>query len=105
VPRPELSIDRITRSRRNVFASVRLDRLAEFRDDPEWVTAAMKADTARFVPLWRNRSLLANTEDGQVAVYLAPGELEQPDAIQPPTLLGTDRKRYFFAVSINDAQQ
>jgi NAD+ diphosphatase len=105
VPQPELSIDRITRSRRNVFASVRLDRLAEYRDDPEWVAAAMQAETARFVPLWRNRSLLANTEDGQMAVYLEPGELEQPDAIQPPTLLGTDRKRCFFAVSINDSQQ
>lgn len=101
----DLSIDRITRSRRNLFSSVRLDRLAEYRDDPHWVEQARQSDAARFVPLWRNRSLLANTPDGQLAVYLKPGEISQPDSIQPPTLLGTDGKRYFFAVSINDKQQ
>jgi NAD+ diphosphatase len=104
VSQPDLSIDRITLSRRNVFASVRLDRLAEYRDEKAWVARALGSGKARFVPLWRNRSLLADTADGQVAVYLRPGELEQPDSIQPPTLLGTDGKRYFFAVSISDTQ-
>lgn len=102
---PDLSIDRITSSRRNVFASVRLDRLAEFRDDQSWVENALSSPSARFVPLWRNRSLLADTNDGQMAVYLESGELDPAGFIQPPTLLGTDGKRYFFAVSINDPQQ
>jgi NAD+ diphosphatase len=102
---PDLSIDRITLSRRNVFSSVRLDRLAEYRDNGEWVLSAQNSAKARFVPLWRNRNLLADTAEGQVAVYLKPGELEHPESIQPPTLLGTDGKRYFFAVSINDRQQ
>ena len=101
----DLSIDRITRSRRNQFTSVRLDRLVEYREDPEWVIAAQNSDAARFVPLWHSRSLLAKDDEGQVAVYLKPGELDQLDAIQPPTLLGTDGKRYFFAVSINDSQR
>lgn len=100
-----LSIDRVTRSRRNLFSSVRLDRLAECRDDPHWVGQALTSDAARFVPLWRNRSLLANMPQGQIAVYLKSGEIAQTDSIQPPTLLGTDGKRYFFAVSINDSQQ
>ena len=64
--RPDLSIDRITRSRRNVFASVRLDRLVEYRDSPEWVENALHSDAARFVPLWRNRNLLADGANGQV---------------------------------------
>lgn len=101
----DLSIDRITRSRRNRFTSVRLDRLVEYRDKPEWVEAAQNSDAARFVPLWRSRSLLAASDEGQVAVYLMPGELDRLDTIQPPTLLGTDGKRYFFAVSINDTQR
>lgn len=105
MPRPDLSIDWITRSRRNVFSSVRLDRLVEYRDDEEWVAEARSSNAARFVPLWRNRSLLSNSDDCQVAVYLKPGELQQPDALQTPTLLGTDGKRYFFAVSVNDRQQ
>ena len=101
----DLSIDRITRSRRNVFASVRLDRLVEYRDDQEWVDRALNSSSARFVPLWHSRSLLSDSDDGQIAVYLKPGELAQLDSIQPPTLLGTDSKRYFFAVSINNKQQ
>jgi NAD+ diphosphatase len=105
VTQQDLSIDRVTRSRRNVFASVRLDRLVEYRDDHEWMDRALASSAARFVPLWRNRCLLSDTDNGQIAIYLKPGELARPDTIQPPTLLGTDGKRYFFAVSINDSQQ
>ena len=101
----DLSIDRLTRSRHNLFASVRLDRLAEYRDDEDWVQRALASEETHFVPLWRNRSLLANTDNGQIAVYLKPGEIEHPDTIQPPTLLGTDGKRFYFAASINDRQQ
>lgn len=101
----DISIDRITRSRRNRFTSVRLDRLVEFRDNAEWVKQARNSKAARFVPLWRSRSLLASSDEGQIAVYLKPDELDQLDAIQPPTLLGTDGKRYFFAVSITDEQR
>ncbi len=101
----DISIDRITRSRRNQFTSVRLDRLVEFRDDVEWVQQAQNSNAARFVPLWRSRSLLSSTEEGQFAVYLKRDELDRLDAIQPPTLLGTDGKRYFFAVSISDGQR
>jgi len=105
VTRPDLSIDRVTRSRRNLFTSVRLDRLAEYRDDREWVASALASKAARLVPLWRNRSLLAEGCGMQQAVYLKPGELDLDDVIQPPTLLGTDGKRCFFAVSINDRQR
>jgi NAD+ diphosphatase len=103
--RLDLSIDRITRSRHNLFTSVRLDRLAEYRDDPAWVDRALHSDAARLVPLWRNRNLLTDAGGNQQAVYLAPAELESCDSIQLPTLLGTDGKRYFFAVSITDRQR
>jgi NAD+ diphosphatase len=101
----DLSIDRITPSHDNLFTSVRLDRLVEYRDRPDWVAAAAESAEARFVPLWRNRCLLAGDPGEQVAVYLEPGDLDRLDSIQPPTLLGTDGKRFFFAVSINDAQR
>jgi NAD+ diphosphatase len=105
VPPKELRIDRISPSRRNRFASVRLDRLAERRDDPGWIARTLNSETARFVPLWRNRSLLADTEQGQIAVYLKAGDIEPLDAVQPPTLLGTDSKRHYFAITVNDRQQ
>lgn len=100
-----LSIDRHSKSRRNRFTSVRLDRLVELRDDADWVRAAMQSDKARFVPLWRSRSLIDASGEGHIAVYLKPGELNDLDAVQPPTLLGSDGKRYFFVVSINDQQR
>jgi len=100
-----LSIDRHSKSRRNRFTSVRLDRLVERRDDAEWVRAAMQSEKARFVPLWRSRSLIDASGEGHIAVYLKPGELDDVDTVQPPTLLGTDGKRYFFVVSINDQQR
>ncbi len=101
----QVSIDQVSKSRRNRFTSVRLDRLAEYRDNPEWVAQAQQSAAARFVPLWRSRSLIAVTEQGQIAVYLKNGELDNLDSIQPPTLLGSDGKRYFFAVSISDQQR
>jgi len=100
-----LSIDRYSRSQRNRFTSVRLDRLVELRDDGPWLRSALTADDAHFVPLWRSRSLLERDNAGTIAVYLRPGELERLDAIQPPTLLGADEKRTYFAVSLNDEQR
>ena len=100
-----LSIDRITPSKRNRFTAVRLDRLVEHRDDPDWVTRALVAEDCHFVPLWRSRSLLQRGDEGTIAVYLRPAELTEPDRIQPPTLLGTDEKRTYFAVSVNDRQK
>ena len=105
MPRLDASIDRITRSRRNLFTSVRLDRLAELRDDPDWISEALASSAARLVPLWRNRNLLTTTGGAQQALYLSPTDLEPGQAIQSPTLLGTDGKRYFFAVALNDRQR
>jgi NAD+ diphosphatase len=105
VPWPDPSIDRITRSRRNPFTSVRLDRLTELRDDPEWVTETLASSAACLVPLWRNRNLLTTTDGDQQALYLSPAEVDLAHANQPPTLLGTDGKRYLFAVALNDRQR
>ena len=100
-----LSIDLHSRSQRNRFTAVRLDRLVEQRDDVEWIRQALTAEDAHYVPLWRSRSLLGRDEQGTVAVYLRPFQLENPGLLQPPTLLGTDDKRTYFAVSLNDEQK
>jgi NAD+ diphosphatase len=100
-----LSIDEFSRSKKNRFTSVRLDRLVEHRDDFGWVSAALQADDACLVPLWRSRSLLAKVDAGTLAVYLKSGELRESDLVQRPTLLGTDNKRTYFAVSVTDRQR
>ena len=101
----DLSVDHITPSRDNLFTSVRLDRLAERRDDPEWVEHALNSDAATLVPLWRSRNLIEGVGPEQQAVYLSPAEREWRDLSPPPTLLGTDGKRDYFTVSISDRQR
>ena len=102
---PELSVDRITPSHQNLFTSVRLDRLAEQRDDPKWVEQVLNSDSATLVPLWRNRNLVESGGSGQQAAYLSPAEFQWQELSPPPTLLGTDGKRHYFVVSINDRQR
>jgi NAD+ diphosphatase len=97
--------DHLARSTRNRFTAVRLDREVERRDDAAWVATTLRDPDTRLVPLWRSRCLLLKENDGTLAVYLSPTELDQPDRIQPPTLLGSDGKHQYFAVSVTDAQR
>jgi NAD+ diphosphatase len=97
--------DHLARSRRNQFTAVRLNREAELRDDALWVARTLVDPHTRLVPLWRSRSLLERNSGGTVAIYLSPLQLDQPDRIQPPTLLGNDGKREYFAVSVTDQQK
>ena len=97
--------DHLARSRRNRFTAVRLNREVELRDDARWVTKTLVDPNTRLVPLWRSRSLLERTTEGTVAIYLSPTELPEPDRIQPPTLLGNDGEREYFAVSLTDSQK
>ncbi len=99
------SLDHLARSRRNQFTAVRLNRDVELRDDSGWVNETLIKANTRLVPLWRSRSLLQRDVDGTIAVYLSPGELAEPDRIQPPTLLGNDGEREYFAVSVTDSQK
>lgn len=97
--------DHLARSRRNQFTAVRLNREAELRDDAQWVATTLASPNTRLVPLWRSRSLLERNTLGTTAIYLSPAELTEPDRIQPPTLLGNDGKREYFAVSVTDTQK
>lgn len=101
--KPDLSIDRLTRSHRNTFTSVRLDRLVEYRDDPDWITEAFASPSARLVPQWRGRSLLDRGKSETPVVY--PGtEMVETGAVVP-TLLGRDSNYYYFALAVDDVQK
>ena len=97
--------DHLARSRRNQFTAVRLNREVELRDDAKWAAEMLADPNTRLVPLWRSRSLLERGADGTIAIYLSPAELTEPDRIQPPTLLGNDGEREYFAVSVTDTQK
>jgi NAD+ diphosphatase len=97
--------DHLASSRRNRFTAVRLNREIELRDDAQWVAEMLVNSNTRLVPLWRSRCLLERSAAGTTANYLSPTELTEPDRIQPPTLLGNDGKREYFAVSVTDSQK
>ena len=97
--------DHLARSRRNRFTAVRLNREVELRDNLQWVAETLKNPETRLVPLWRSRSLLERGQDDTMAVYLSPTDLPESDRIQPPTLLGNDGEREYFAVSVTDSQK
>ena len=99
------NLDHLARSRRNQFTAVRLNRDVELRDDAQWVAQTLAKPDTRLVPLWRSRSLLQRDADGTTAMYLTPEQLTEPDRIQPPTLLGNDGQREYFAVSVTDSQK
>jgi len=99
------SIDHLARSRRNQFTAVRLNRDVELRNDARLVTRMLSDPETRLVPLWRSRCLLEPGPEGTTAIYISPAGLAQPDRIQPPTLLGNDGKREYFAVSVTDHQK
>lgn len=103
MPKPELSIDRHTRSQRNTFTSVRLDRLVEQREDPNWTRRALASPDARIVPQWRGRSLLDLDHPESAVVYLASREIEYGPT--PATLLGRDGKHCYFAAAVDDRQK
>ena len=98
-------MDHLQRSTRNRFTAVRLNREVELRDDAQWVEQTLAKPDTRLVPLWRSRSLLERNSEGSIAIYLSPEELTEPARIQPPTLLGSDGVRDYFAVSVTDAQK
>lgn len=98
-------MDHLARSRRNQFTAVRLNREVELRDDAKWVAKTLANPNTRLVPLWRSRSLLKRSDEGTIAIYLSPTGLAEPDRIQPPTLLGNDGEREYFAVSVTDSQK
>ena len=98
-------MDHLARSRRNRFTAVRLDRDVERRNDADWTARSLSNPATRLVPLWRSRSLLERGPAGTIAVYLSPTDLKEPDRIQPPTLLGNDGVRDYFAVSVTDGQR
>ena len=102
MPKHDPSIDRLTRSHKNTFTSVRLDRLVEFRDDADWVSQALNSSSARLVPQWRGKSLLRRSDPDTPVVYLDSDAFEPGDS--QTTMLGRDSRFCYFAKAVDDGQ-
>ena len=100
-----LNLDPSSRSRHNQFTSIPLDRLAERRDDPDWLATAQASAGARIVPLWRSRCLLREAGSEVAPVYLDAGDLATLGPLTQLTLLGSDRDHTWFALGLDDDQR
>ena len=85
------------------LASSGIDRMAERRADSDWQAGILQEDSTRIVPLWRSRCLLSEAEGDWQAVLLKPDQIESMTHAEPLTFLGSDGKRHFLAMTVNDA--
>ena len=60
----------IAARRPNVYSGSPLDRAGHLRDDEAWMASALASPEARFVPVWRARTLVQDTPEGPAAVLL-----------------------------------
>jgi len=95
--RLKLLMDNYTRSAQNFFAANPMDRLADKRHDPAWLTAQISAPTTRFVPVWRMQNFFKD-EQSTIPYLLTPADLPQTLAAEQVTLLGELEGTTYFAI-------
>ncbi len=93
----------IPASRANVYTGSPIDRVSNQRDDQAFVEAALANTAARFLPIWRAKSLLRGTAEGQPeAVYLARADAEAALEGRHWAFLGIHDEIPVFTFDISD---
>jgi NAD+ diphosphatase len=82
----------------NVYAGPYVDRSSGLRKDAAWLAAALADEASRFVPLWRQRSLLRLGP--QPSAVLVPAALLGPFEPADVVLLGLFRGTPCFALEV-----
>jgi len=91
--------DHLARSARNFFCAGPSERLAAWRRHPGWSASALAHPDTRFVPVWRDRSLML--ESGEAACLLRAGDLPESLAVhEEAVLLGQFAGHTCFAVEL-----
>ena len=95
----------ILASRPNVYSSSPLDRIHTRREDHAWIEQELRNPESLFVPVWRNRNLVAGMDGGvPEAVYLSgdtAARLRMADG--PWAFLGLLEDKAVFAIDISAA--
>lgn len=82
------------------FADVPLDRAEDRRGDPKWLAGRLARDDTRFIPVWRDLSLI---DDGHGA-SLPSAEDVLADGCET-VFLGLEGDRAFFAVDLSGSDE
>ncbi len=87
----------------NVFAGAHIPRKGPRRSDDEWLQKAFASDRARFVPVWKNKSLTVGDAGGEHASLLSAAELGPlAPTLDDAVLLGNVGGKVCFAVDVGD---
>jgi NAD+ diphosphatase len=81
----------------HVFAGTYLDRATERRADAQWLAAALGDPATRFVPVWRDKSLLRDRH----AALVTTAQVQPSLATRAPILLGEFRGAPVFALELD----
>ena len=89
----------------NVFADAHIPRKGPRRSDEAWLRKAFASKRARFVPVWKNKSLTVGNAGVEHAGLLSTAELgalapRREDAV----LLGNVRGKVCFALDVGSAE-
>jgi NAD+ diphosphatase len=89
--------------RPNVYAASPLDRAGTRRTDAAWIAAGLDSPEALFVPVWRNRNLVAGMEDARPEAVYVPAAAAAPLRADPDrawAFLGLLEDAPVFAVDL-----
>jgi NAD+ diphosphatase len=101
-PEP-LPVPPIPARRPNVYAASPLDRAGARRTDTSWVEAQRAAPGSLFVPVWRNRNLVAGMEDARPEAVYVTAEVAAATAF-PWAFLGLLDGTAVFAIDLSSAE-
>lgn len=91
------------------YAGCRLDRAGRLRKNPVWVAERFADPGARILPVWRNRNLVALTENNHEIPALVSLRRNQSHSIleiaSETAFLGLDSNNPFFAADISAISQ
>jgi len=85
----------------NFYAGAGLDRADARRRDAEWIRSHLESPRSRFLPVWRNRSLVNSIEEPRLT-WLERAHVESFIAAgHAVVFLGLDEEQPYFAVDIS----
>ncbi len=86
----------------NLYAA-EFDRIGHRRRDNDWLKARMNDPASRFVPVWRNQSLVTNGAEGPQPVFLDRNQIEWD--LDESVLLSLDGETAYFALDLSTAEE
>ncbi len=82
-----------------------LDRAAEFRRDPAWLSERLGDPTSRFVPVWRDRNLVREGAGSDPLFLSSESVRGLPDTGSAPVFLGLEAGVAYFALDLSALEE